>query len=768
LFLGAKTAYFSFPFFTLPHPAEGLPAFQYGFNGKTIVMKTATLPIIPDFPAELLKLFTRYLLSVCLITNLFLPLTSSLSAQSLGKGGSLSLGSFAITSSGQLFGWGINRTGQLGDARYYHQRSVPYDISVFGGLPGKKIVSVASGVTFTVALDEQGNAYAWGYGRFDQNAFMPGVVMSGIKAIAAGELHYSLLRTDGTVYAESRVFPEYGSWQNYLTDIVDMAAGPSYTLLLKSDGTVYSWTTWRQSSEVRKVEGLTDIVAVAGGYFHRLALKADGTVYAWGWGNYGQLGNGVFYPPTEGSDEPILVPGLTGVKAITAGEHYSIALKADGTAYAWGLNSAGQLGNGSLINSAVPVQVNGLYGIKEISSGRNHSLALLPDGNIYAWGDNSYGQLGNGTNINSAVPVQVKGLNLYQPPYKYDLALTTKVTQAESWYGMWGYSKGAGAIDLTVKGGTPPYTYKWNAGLTTQDIPVASPGHYNVTVTDARGITATTSAYVGRKNDFLRILSSHRNVSATQGNDGTIDLTVVGGVAPATYQWSNGATTEDLTNLAAGTYKVIVTDAFGRQATTTVIITNPAVPLTLNFSTQNVSVAGKADGAVDLTIVGGEAPYNTTWRTGDYNQYNGFSVGPRTEDLPFAEAGYYTVFVEDALHLTAMATVKVEVGRTPTLLNRRPNINADLLTPNFNRLIASPNPAIDKATVNLSLNTPGQFTLDLYDIRGAKVKTLAAGHAGDNKPLELQVNVAGFTNGVYLLRLQTDHDVSSARLLIQR
>jgi alpha-tubulin suppressor-like RCC1 family protein len=731
-------------------------------------MKTAILPILPDLPANLPALYTKYLLSTGIIIILFLTNYSSLSAQSLGKGGSLSLGSFAITSSGQLFGWGINRTGQLGDARYYHGRNIPYDISVFGELPHKKIVSVATGVTFTVALDDQGNAYAWGYGRFDKNAFMPGVVKLGIKALAAGDLHYSLLKTDGTVYAESRVFPEYGSWQNYLTDIVDMAAGPKYTLLLKSDGTVYLWVTWRFSSEVKKVEGLTDIVAVAAGYSHHLALKADGTVYAWGLGDYGQLGNGIFYPPSTRLEVPMQIPGLTGVKAIAAGIDHSLALKADGTAYAWGLNNAGQLGNGSFTNSAVPVQVNGLSGIREISSGRNHSLALLTNGNIYAWGDNSYGQLGNGTNINSALPVQVKGLNLYQPPYKYDLALTTKVTQAEPWYGMWGYSKGAGAIDLTVTGGTPPYAYKWNAGVTTQDIPVASPGHYSITVTDARGITATTSAYVGRKNDFLRVLSSHRNVSTTQGNDGSIDLTVVGGVAPATFRWSNGATTEDLTNLAAGTYKVLVTDAFGRQATTSVIITNPAAPLSLNFSTQNVSAAGKADGSVDLTVLGGEGPYNITWRTGDYNQYDGFSVGPRTEDLPFAAAGYYTVFVADALHQTAMATVKVEVGRTPALLNQRPNTYADILSPNSKSLTAYPNPALDKVAVNFNLSTAGKYTLDLYDIRGAKIKTLATGQAQVNKATTVELNVSAFAKGIYLLKLQNNQGVTSQRIMIHR
>ncbi|WP_146904205.1 serine hydrolase, partial [Adhaeribacter aerolatus] len=95
-----------------------------------------------------------------------------------------------------------------------------------------------------------------------------------------------------------------------------------------------------------------------------------------------------------------------------------------------------------------------------------------------------------------------------------NLALTTRVVQAEPWYGMWGALNGAGAIDLSVQGGTAPYTYRWNAGPATQDISAASPGFYSVTVTDATGCSGMTTVYVGRKNDFLRVLSSHQDASA--------------------------------------------------------------------------------------------------------------------------------------------------------------------------------------------------------------------------------------------------------------
>jgi hypothetical protein len=317
---------------------------------------------------------------------------------------------------------------------------------------------------------------------------------------------------------------------------------------------------------------------------------------------------------------------------------------------------------------------------------------------------------------------------------------------------------GAGAIDLTVVGGTAPYTYRWNAGVTTEDLPTAVPGgFYTVTVTDANGCTGTTTTFVGRKNDFLRVLSSHTNVSTMGGSNGSIDLTVVGGVVPATYQWSNGATTEDLTGVAAGTYTVVVTDAFGRKATTTVVVSEPGTPLSLSIAHQNVSAAGKMDGAIDLTVIGGTGPYTYKW-----------NAGAITQDLSSVVAGVYTVTVTDALGATATASVRVGVGRAPVMMARRPATNDDLFAPATAGLTAYPNPVHDRATVNFSLAEAGKYSLDLYDIRGAKVKTIYSGKAEANRVMHIEVNVTDYAKGVYLLKLITDKGVFSERLMIER
>ncbi len=155
------------------------------------------------------------------------------------------------------------------------------------------------------------------------------------------------------------------------------------------------------------VTGLRFVTAVAAGMRHSLALLANGTVCAWGANGLGQLGDG----ETTESGVPVAVHGLSGVKAIAAGASHSLALLKNGTVMAWGDNESGQLGTGTTIErSTLPVAVQGLSGVKAISAGAAYSLALLNNGTVMAWGANESGQLGTGTTKASNVPVAVKRL----------------------------------------------------------------------------------------------------------------------------------------------------------------------------------------------------------------------------------------------------------------------------------------------------------------------------------------------------------------------
>ena len=146
------------------------------------------------------------------------------------------------------------------------------------------------------------------------------------------------------------------------------------------------------------------MVAIAGGGVHSLALKSDGTVWAWGRNDWGQLGDGSMTNRLT----PVPVSGLTGVVAIAGGGVHSLALKSDGTVWAWGGNSSGQLGDGSMTNRLTPVPVSGLTGMVAIAGGELHSLALSSDGTVWTWGYNVYGELGDGsTTIVRATPIPV-------------------------------------------------------------------------------------------------------------------------------------------------------------------------------------------------------------------------------------------------------------------------------------------------------------------------------------------------------------------------
>ena len=144
---------------------------------------------------------------------------------------------------------------------------------------------------------------------------------------------------------------------------------------------------------------------VSAGESHSLAVAADGTVYAWGLNDRGQVGvEASAVPHLPHRRVPVRVAGLSGFTKVAAGFAHSLALRSDGTVWAWGENLDGQLGDGGRSDRHMPAQVPGLSGVVAIAAGEAHSLALRSDGTVWAWGSNTSGQLGDGTNTPSADP----------------------------------------------------------------------------------------------------------------------------------------------------------------------------------------------------------------------------------------------------------------------------------------------------------------------------------------------------------------------------
>ncbi|MEA3445372.1 MAG: SprB repeat-containing protein, partial [Bacteroidota bacterium] len=208
------------------------------------------------------------------------------------------------------------------------------------------------------------------------------------------------------------------------------------------------------------------------------------------------------------------------------------------------------------------------------------------------------------------------------------------------------YGASDGSIDITVTGGTPAYTFSWSNGATTEDISGLSAGTYSVTVTDSHDCVVTGSWTIEEPPD-LEISITLTDIPCYNMDNGTIDLTIWGGTPPYSIVWSNGATTEDLTNLAPGTYSVTVTDSHGDVATGSVTIVEPA-ELVLSETHVDILCYDDQTGSVDLTVAGGTAPYTYTW-----------SNGETTQDISGLAAGTYDVTVVDAQQCIAYLSATI-------------------------------------------------------------------------------------------------------------
>ena len=200
-----------------------------------------------------------------------------------------------------------------------------------------------------------------------------------------------------------------------------------------------------------------------------------------------------------------------------------------------------------------------------------------------------------------------------------------------------------GTIDLTVVGGTPPYSYMWSNGSMVEDPISLSPGDYTVTVTDAINCSIESATITVFPEVPANLSSSHVDVLCYGDNTGSIDVTISGN-GPFSNAWSNGSISEDLVNLYAGTYSLTTTDRNGCTEILAVTIEEPSKIVLSISSTDDTDPDTLVNtGSIDLSVSGGTPGYTYDWN------YNG-SQEPDTdpEDLSGLSAGTYIVTVTDA------------------------------------------------------------------------------------------------------------------------
>ncbi|HEY9117635.1 MAG TPA: PKD domain-containing protein, partial [Roseivirga sp.] len=210
-----------------------------------------------------------------------------------------------------------------------------------------------------------------------------------------------------------------------------------------------------------------------------------------------------------------------------------------------------------------------------------------------------------------------------------------------------------GQINVTVSGGTLPYTYAWSNGATSKDLSGLSGGTYDLTVTDARGCQQQTQMIVRAPNAPLTATATISDALCNGQPTAKIQLNVLGGTAPFNYAWSNGSNQRDLVNVFAGNYAVTITDAKGCSFTENYTISQPEV-LEASFNVTNSSCLGDTDGSINLVASGGTGPYTYVWSTGN-----------TSKDLVNVAGGTYYVTITDAQGCSI--TRSVEVGDSKDL-----------------------------------------------------------------------------------------------------
>jgi len=320
-------------------------------------------------------------------------------------------GAYAVLANGHVVSWGINARGELGNtprgevevlARASGSRNTPTPV-----LDVTEAVQVASIGDHALALTRRGTVWAWGHNNEGQ--------------LGIGDMPVIDFRTRSPSAMNFLPFPMTIPG---LTDVTAIAAGASHSLALLKDGTVRAWgmNRWGQLGDgttVRRlapiaVAGVRNAVAIGAGTWNSAALLADGTMMTWGFGT-GFLGRPGFRPDAA-HPVPALVPGVSGIRAFSAGLHFVLAVTQKDTVVSWGTEIYGEIGH----RGGMPAPVAGLSGVRSVAA-REVSFAVLADDTIMTWGpvpvwarvDHVYRDIAH-----TPIPLVLKGLQNPMTPMK--------------------------------------------------------------------------------------------------------------------------------------------------------------------------------------------------------------------------------------------------------------------------------------------------------------------------------------------------------------
>jgi RHS repeat-associated protein len=535
--------------------------------------------------------------------------------------------SYALKSDGTLWAWGSNDSGQLGD-NTATQRNTPVPVS---GITTAK--AIAAGDSSAYALRANGTIAAWGLNSNNQLGdgttsirYTP-VSVSGISSatqFAVGGFHGIALNGDGTVSTwglGSDGQLGNGGTANAPTaatvsaltgkSITTVSAGRSMSLAIGSDGSVYTFgdntygqlgngTTTDAPNPTQPADGYgPDQSSTPGGANHTLEVRTDGTVSASGLNTNGQLGDGT----TTQRTSPVLVNGLKNISTTATGQYHSVALDTAGNVWTWGSNSNGQLGDGTTTDRYLPQRAWGISNVTAIAAFGYSTYALKSDGTVWAWGQNSSGQLGNNTTTDSNAPVQVTGIT----------GTVVSITAGQTN----GYARTADGKVWAWGGGT--YGQNGDGGFVQRN-----------TAVQVTGITTAVQIVAGNQHAYARlanntIMAWGRNNVGQIGDNTTTNRGApvqVSGITTATSVASGG--NHGLALLSDGTLKAWGANSVGQIGD--------------NTTTQRNAPVAVANLTGVTSIAGGTLTSTAVTNSGDlyawgYNNYGQLGDGSTTQRL---------------------------------------------------------------------------------------------------------------------------------------
>ncbi len=307
-----------------------------------------------------------------------------------------------------------------------------------------------------------------------------------------------------------------------------------------------------------------------------------------------------------------------------------------------------------------------------------------------------------------------------------------------------------GAINLTPSGGTPPYTFLWNTGATTEDRTSLGKGNHTVTITDNCGVTFLKTYYVNQLSPTMLLTFNKTNAKCAGTSTGSATVTVSGGIAPFTYSWNTipVKTTASITGLSHGTYVVTITDVAGCTKSGSIYISQPAYITTVVTQT-NVSSPGGNDGSISLAVSGGTGPYTYNWNT---------VPSQTTASITGLSAGIYKCTVKDVNLCNKKVTVTI-TQPSPFL-----NPKVDGSGP-YSKFSLTPNPSNGLVQVSFGAAAKSDGRLVVLDILGNRVysKNLII-EKGSNL---IQADLRELPKGVYFVRLERNGISRVTKLIIQ-